>query len=165
MDLVDLAIFKAVAEEGGIVRAARKLHRVPSSVTSRIQQLEASVARSSSFAASSACISRRAERCCLAYADRLLDLAEEARGTPLVDGPPRGDPETWCAREHDSEPLARHLLRVPRGFPDVADRADDGHQRRAASPRWPTGDWTRLSCVAPNRRGCPTGRLQGRLEC
>ena len=40
MDLSDLAIFKAVAEEGGIVRAARKLHRVQSSVTSRIQQLE-----------------------------------------------------------------------------------------------------------------------------
>ena len=43
MDLVDLSIFKAVAEEGGVARAARKLHRVPSSVTSRIQQLEASV--------------------------------------------------------------------------------------------------------------------------
>ena len=43
MDLTDLAIFKTVAEEGGVARAARKLHRVPSSVTSRIQQLEASV--------------------------------------------------------------------------------------------------------------------------
>ena len=36
MDLTDLVIFKAVVEEGGIVRAARKLHRVQSSVTSRV---------------------------------------------------------------------------------------------------------------------------------
>ena len=44
MDLSDLLIFRTVADEGGIVKAARKLHRVPSSVTTRVQQLEASVA-------------------------------------------------------------------------------------------------------------------------
>ncbi len=32
MDLVDLQVFKSVVEEGGIVKAGRKLHRVPSSV-------------------------------------------------------------------------------------------------------------------------------------
>jgi DNA-binding transcriptional LysR family regulator len=40
MDLSDLLIFKTVAEEGGILRAARKLHRVQSNVTTRIKQLE-----------------------------------------------------------------------------------------------------------------------------
>ena len=43
MNLADLHIFKTVAEEGGIVKAARKLHRVQSSITTRVKQLEASL--------------------------------------------------------------------------------------------------------------------------
>jgi Bacterial regulatory helix-turn-helix protein, lysR family len=43
LDLSDLLIFKTVAEESGILRAARKLHRVPSNVTTRIKQLETSI--------------------------------------------------------------------------------------------------------------------------
>ena len=40
MDLVELQIFKAVAEQGGITRAAAALHRVQSNVTTRVKQLE-----------------------------------------------------------------------------------------------------------------------------
>ena len=40
INLESVAIFKAVVEEGGVVRAAAKLHRVPSNVTTRIRQLE-----------------------------------------------------------------------------------------------------------------------------
>jgi DNA-binding transcriptional LysR family regulator len=43
MDFADLRVFKAVADEGGISAAARKLHRVQSNVTTRIKQLEASL--------------------------------------------------------------------------------------------------------------------------
>ena len=43
MELSDLAIFRTVAREGGIVRAAKRLNRVPSNVTTRIKQLEASM--------------------------------------------------------------------------------------------------------------------------
>jgi DNA-binding transcriptional LysR family regulator len=43
LDLFDLLIFKTVAEESGILRAARKLHRVPSNATTRIKQLETSI--------------------------------------------------------------------------------------------------------------------------
>ena len=41
MDLDDLRIFRAVVREGGITRAAARLHRVQSNVTTRIRQLEA----------------------------------------------------------------------------------------------------------------------------
>src|SRR5678815_3999460 len=41
LDLADLRIFLAVVNEGGIVKASRKLHRVPSGITTRIQKLEA----------------------------------------------------------------------------------------------------------------------------
>lgn len=40
MDLSDLRIFQAVAQAGGITRAAERLHRVQSNVTTRIKQLE-----------------------------------------------------------------------------------------------------------------------------
>ena len=40
MDLAGLEIFRAVAAEGGITKAAAKLHRVPSNVTTRVKQLE-----------------------------------------------------------------------------------------------------------------------------
>lgn len=40
MDLDDLHIFRCVVREGGVTRAASRLHRVPSNVTTRIRQLE-----------------------------------------------------------------------------------------------------------------------------
>ena len=40
IDLEALKIFRTVVDEGGIVRAAHKLNRVQSNVTTRIRQLE-----------------------------------------------------------------------------------------------------------------------------
>ncbi|MEO6017951.1 MAG: LysR family transcriptional regulator, partial [Polaromonas sp.] len=40
MNLHDLEIFTAVVEAGGVTRAAERLHRVQSNVTTRIRQLE-----------------------------------------------------------------------------------------------------------------------------
>jgi DNA-binding transcriptional LysR family regulator len=40
VDLVQLEIFKAVAEQGSISAAAQHIHRVPSNLTTRIKQLE-----------------------------------------------------------------------------------------------------------------------------
>ena len=41
MDLDSLEIFRTVVTEGGVIRAAQKLNRVQSNVTTRIRQLEA----------------------------------------------------------------------------------------------------------------------------
>lgn len=40
MDLTQLEMFNAVAEAGSITRAAAKVHRVPSNLTTRLRQLE-----------------------------------------------------------------------------------------------------------------------------
>ena len=40
MELSDLRIFRAVVREGGVTRAAERLHRVQSNVTTRIRQIE-----------------------------------------------------------------------------------------------------------------------------
>lgn len=79
MDLADLQIFKTVADEGGVLRAARKLHRVQSNVTTRIRQLETSLGV--------ALFIRERQRLhlsadglvLLGYARRLLALADEAQ--------------------------------------------------------------------------------------
>jgi DNA-binding transcriptional LysR family regulator len=39
-DLDDLEIFRSVVREGGVMRAASRLHRVPSNVTTRVKQCE-----------------------------------------------------------------------------------------------------------------------------
>ena len=40
LDLGALEMFRAVVREGGVIRAATKLHRVQSNITTRIKQLE-----------------------------------------------------------------------------------------------------------------------------
>jgi DNA-binding transcriptional LysR family regulator len=79
VNFADLKVFKSVVEEGGVIRAASKLHRVPSAVTTRIRQLEASVGVELFH-----CDRRRlhlspAGRLLLDYADRLIRLSDEAR--------------------------------------------------------------------------------------
>lgn len=87
MDFTDLQVFKAVVDEGGIGRAARRLHRVQSNITVRIQQLEASLGV--------ALFIRERRRLHLSpagmafrpYADAMLRLADEARGAALGSEP------------------------------------------------------------------------------
>src|SRR5919201_843023 len=40
MDLTDLHIFRSVVQAGGVTRAAEKLNRVQSNITTRVRQLE-----------------------------------------------------------------------------------------------------------------------------
>ena len=118
MDLTDLAIFKAVAEEGGIVRAARKLHRVQSSVTSRIQQLEASVGTRLFLRNKQRLHLSSSGEVLLSYADRLLNLAEEARNA-VADGPPRGVLKLGALESTTASRLPAVFCSFHQRFPDV----------------------------------------------
>ena len=118
MDLADLAIFKAVVEEGGIVRAARKLHRVQSSVTSRIQQLEASVGTRLFVRNKQRLHLSSSGEVLLAYADRLLGLAEEARNA-VADGPPRGVLRLGALESTTASRLPAVFCTFHQRFPDV----------------------------------------------
>lgn len=89
MDLSDLLIFKTVAEAGGIVKAAGRLHRVQSNVTTRIKQLEASVGVPLFVREKQRLHLSSQGRLLLAYADKLLHLADEAKGA-IGNGAPRG---------------------------------------------------------------------------
>ena len=78
IDLESLLIFRAVVEEGGVIRAASKLHRVPSNVSTRIRQLEEYLGvRLFRREGRSLCLSAEGH-ILLNYAVRLLRLADEA---------------------------------------------------------------------------------------
>jgi DNA-binding transcriptional LysR family regulator len=89
MELSDLRIFSAVVREGGVTRAAERLHRVQSNVTTRIRQLEDDLGVALFIREGKRLHLAPAGQVLLDYADRLLRLAEDARGA-VHDAKPRG---------------------------------------------------------------------------
>jgi DNA-binding transcriptional LysR family regulator len=117
MELADLQVFTTVVEEGGIAAAARKLHRVPSSVTTRVQHLEAALGvRLFVRERQRLHLSAEGERL-LAYADRLLRLADEARSA--VAGLPGGVLRLGALESTTASRLPAVLARFHRVCPDV----------------------------------------------
>jgi len=84
-DLEDLTIVQAVVAHGGITRAARALHRVPSNITTRIKQLEARLGLELFTRRGHSLVPTEEGRLLISYADRLLRLAYEAESA-LVEG-------------------------------------------------------------------------------
>src|SRR6201985_3685745 len=89
MTSADRQVFKSVVEEGGVIRAASKLHRVPSAVTTRIKQLESTMGVKLFHRDKQRLHLSPAGELLLDYAERLIQLSEEARD--VVSGKtPRG---------------------------------------------------------------------------
>ena len=79
MDLAALEIFRTVVEAGGITRAAERLHRVQSNVTTRIRQLEQSLGVELFIRDGRRIVLTPAGQTLFDYACRILQLTEEAR--------------------------------------------------------------------------------------
>ena len=87
MDLVALKIFKTVAEQGGITKAATALHRVQSNVTTRVKQLEERLGTKLFHRQGRRLVLSSEGKVLLAYADRLLRLSSEAQAALKGHGP------------------------------------------------------------------------------
>ncbi|MDR5766659.1 LysR family transcriptional regulator [Caballeronia sp. LZ008] len=87
MDLSALNIFRAVVRENGVTRAAAKLNRVQSNVTTRIRQLEETLGTDLFIRDGRRLVLTPAGETLLPYAERLLALAEEARHAVSEDRP------------------------------------------------------------------------------
>jgi DNA-binding transcriptional LysR family regulator len=85
--LDSLEIFRTVVAEGGVIRAADKLNRVQSNVTTRIQQLEERLGHKLFQRRGRSLELAPAGHKLLPYADRLLRLAEEAESELRSDLP------------------------------------------------------------------------------
>lgn len=89
INLEDLHIFRCVALEGGVLRAAAQLNRVPSNVTTRIKQFEARLGTPLFRRQGRNVALTDAGRLLLGHAERLLRLADEAE-QELCHGVKRG---------------------------------------------------------------------------
>lgn len=78
LNLDDLHIFCCIVREGGVARAASRLHRVPSNVTTRIKQLEERLGVSLFRRQGRGLALTESGRILLGHAERLLAMAELA---------------------------------------------------------------------------------------
>ena len=132
MDLADLQIFRAVAREGGITRAAERLHRVQSNITTRVRQLEQELAVDLFIRKGKKLHLSPAGQTLLGYADRLLDLAQEARDA-LQDNRPRGLFRLGAMESTAAVRLPGPLSDYHRLYPEVTLELRTGNPQRLAT--------------------------------
>jgi len=118
MNFADLQVFKTVVEEGGIIKAARRLHRVPSNITTRIQQLEAAVGMPLFHRDRQRLHLSPSGELLLGYAERLLSLSEEARHA-VSGAAPQGVLKLGALESTTASRLPALLAEYHRRFPEV----------------------------------------------
>ena len=149
LDLAALAIFRAVAAEGSVTRAAERLSRVQSNVTTRVRQLEAELNAPLFLREGKRMALTPEGRVLLGYAERLLALAEEARQA-LRPGEPGGRLRLGAMESTAASRLPAPLARLHGQWPGVALELSTGptqqlldrlraHALDAAFVAWPPG--------------------------
>jgi len=118
MDLVELRIFKAVAEHGGVTKAAAALHRVQSNVTTRVKQLEQRLGARLFNRQGRKLVLSSEGRVLLAYAERLLRLSAEAQAA-LKGHAPHGLFRIGALESTAATRLPPVLARYHRAYPAV----------------------------------------------
>ena len=119
MELSALRIFKAVAEEGSVTLAASRLNRVQSNVSARLTQLEESLGVALFHRSGRKLqITTEGSRL-LAYADRLLQLADEAQASVQPDQKPSGQLRIGSMETTAAARLPQVLAAFNRKYPEV----------------------------------------------
>lgn len=129
MELSDLLVFKTVANEGGISKAASKLNRVPSNVTARVQKLEQELGKQLFTRDKNRLKTSSAGLQLLVYANRILALADEAI-SELNATAPKGTFTIGAMEAAATTHLAPILKQYHQNFPNVDLKLKTG----------PTGD-------------------------
>ncbi len=118
MDLSALTIFRAVVREGGVTRAAAKLNRVQSNVTTRIRQLEETLGADLFIREGRRLVLTPAGETLLPYAERLLALADEARHA-VRENRPQGRLRLGTMESTAASRLPRVLATYHQRWPQV----------------------------------------------
>ncbi len=118
LDLEALHIFRTVAQQGGITRAAAKLNRVQSNVTTRVKQLEEHLGTQLFVRERRGLTLSPDGQRLLAYADEMLRLASEAQAA-MKSGRPRGTFRIGTLESTAAARLPAILARYHRDHPEV----------------------------------------------
>ena len=129
MELADLHIFRTVVRAGGIVKAADMLHRVPSNITARVKALEDKVGTALFLREGRRLQLTPSGKILLEYADRLLDLAEEANHA-LHDTQPKGSLRLGAMESTAAVRLPAPLGEFHKRYPEVSLELHTGDPRR-----------------------------------
>jgi DNA-binding transcriptional LysR family regulator len=118
MDLTELRIFKAVAEQGGILRAAITLNRVQSNVTTRVKRLEARLGTRLFNREGRRLVLSAEGKILLDYAERLLRLSSEAQAA-VKGRAPHGALKIGALESTAATRLPQVLARFHKAHPAV----------------------------------------------
>jgi DNA-binding transcriptional LysR family regulator len=118
LDLRSLEIFRSVAVEGSVTKAAIKLNRVQSNISTRIKQLEQRLQKNLFVRQSRRLTLTPDGHLLLSYAERLLQLSAEA-SEALNEGKPRGVFRIGTMESTAAARLPEILSRYHRLYPDV----------------------------------------------
>jgi DNA-binding transcriptional LysR family regulator len=118
IDLESLHIFKAVAECGGITKAANQLHRVQSNVTTRVKNLEERLGVNLFQRQNGRMILSQEGKLLLGYAERLLSLSSEAENA-IRSAKPHGILRIGTMESTAAARLPVLLSRYHQQYPDV----------------------------------------------
>lgn len=129
MDIRDLEIFRCVIEAGGITRAAERLHRVPSNITTRVRQLEEDLGVKLFLREGKRLHLSAAGEVLLGYTDRILALAREARES-VGDNATRGVLRLGAMESTAAVRLPRPLAHYHRSYPSVTLELRTGSTRQ-----------------------------------
>src|SRR3712207_1001175 len=128
MNLDDLHIFRCVVREGGVTRAASRLHRVPSNVTTRIKQFEERLGVTLFRRQGRGLALTDAGRTLLGHAERLLQMADLAE-QELRSGVVRGVLRLGSLESAAGARLPPVLSAFHAQFPDVSVELQTGTTR------------------------------------
>ncbi len=132
MDLSDLQVFRTVVQAGGVTRAAEKLNRVQSNVTTRVRQLEDELGVQLFLRQGKRLHLSPAGQVLLGYAERMLDLAQQAREA-VHDAKPRGLFRLGAMDSTASVRLPAPLTEYHRRYPDVTLELRTGNPTKLAT--------------------------------
>ncbi|KIU44380.1 LysR family transcriptional regulator [Pseudomonas putida] len=118
MELSQLRIFQAVAEEGSITRAAERLHRVPSNLSTRLRQLEEQLGVELFRRERQRLQLSPAGKVLLDYSARMLALHDEAFAA-VQGGEPAGNFVLGSMYSSAAIHLPELLARYHRAYPAV----------------------------------------------
>lgn len=118
MEFSQLRIFQAVAEEGSITRAAERLHRVPSNLSTRLKQLEEQLGVELFVRERQRLQLSPAGKVLLDYTARLFALHDEAHSA-VQGGQPAGDFVLGTMYSTAAIHLPALLARYHRTYPAV----------------------------------------------